>query len=387
MNTVILPPELLSIIVQHAAECDSTHDSYKKRLGTLSALSLVNRTFREIAQPLLVQKVVCRNPDELLAISDTGVTNKVRSLTYGEVLKFSGIFCSMGQFVNLTRLRVMYRSFDLQRLGEHQRESSLLGRGYRMQVLISPSDLATLAIESCSLSGWTDLILPQLVELSIEWSDITLPTVPSGEGSVDLFSTERFPSLRALALKNARLAGQGVERPPVDYSLACRLDCIVADRVYPLSNQPGILQTSSPYPSLGYPVPFLFELDPHRDTTSWGWGRLPLPFDPSILCAHVRIRLPCKSTPDPSQVETALSLAKALLVHSTALKELYLDLFPRNGKGGYVLGEDLEDKIMEFEDQATKKNVEIIWETHEEDWCRSLVSKEFWRRSRENRRE
>jgi len=52
-----LPPELLSSIIESAAECTSIYESCKARLQTLSALALVNRTFYQLAQPLLPLRI------------------------------------------------------------------------------------------------------------------------------------------------------------------------------------------------------------------------------------------------------------------------------------------------------------------------------------------
>ncbi|GAA5894352.1 uncharacterized protein JCM6883_003796 [Sporobolomyces salmoneus] len=209
-----------------------------------------------------------------------------------------------------------------------------------------------------------------------------IPTGPSGEGSVNFLSTARFPSLRALALQRVGYQGPGRESLSVDFRLASQLDCIVADRVYPTSPTGDPHHPTSPA-SLDYPIPCLFDLASFHKTTSW--GNPSIPSYPKLSQTHVRVRLSCKPTPSRFHVQTALSLMRTLLVHSTVLKKLYLDLFPRNGKGGYVLDEDSEEKMARLEIQARKKNVEIIWESHKDDWCASLMSKEFWRRSKEKK--
>lgn len=45
----------------------------------------------------------------------------------------------------------------------------------------------------------------------------------------------------------------------------------------------------------------------------------------------------------------------------------------------------MNGRIEKVEQLAERKKVEVIWENHEDDWCKSLVSKEFWRRSKENK--
>ncbi|GAA5986027.1 hypothetical protein JCM5350_005503 [Sporobolomyces pararoseus] len=139
--------------------------------------------------------------------------------------------------------------------------------------------------------------------------------------------------------------------------------------------------TSSLFPSPPPPpVPVLFDLDPRHTATSW--GRSSLAPNSSLSHSHIRIRLPCEPIPHRRQIEAALFLVETLLNESTVLEELYLDLYPRDGRRGYELDEELQERIRKLEDPNRKTKVEIIWENHEDDWCRSRVSKEFWRRSK-----
>ena len=49
------------------------------------------------------------------------------------------------------------------------------------------------------------------------------------------------------------------------------------------------------------------------------------------------------------------------------------------------MDKELEEEVRKLEEIAREKNIEIIWENQEDDWCRSRVSKEFWRRSKEKK--
>jgi len=100
---------------------------------------------------------------------------------------------------------------------------------------------------------------------------------------------------------------------------------------------------------------------------------------------HVRIRFPCERIAQDHQVEAALSFVDDLLGKSTVLEEIYLDIYPRGGRRDYVLSWKLGKKIKKLEELAKEKKVEIIWENHEDDWCRSRVTKEFWRRCKEKK--
>lgn len=53
-----LPPELLHQIVEDCYPYNSPLADYKRRRSTLSSLCLVNRQFRQIAQPLLPQMIM-----------------------------------------------------------------------------------------------------------------------------------------------------------------------------------------------------------------------------------------------------------------------------------------------------------------------------------------
>ncbi|GAA5964700.1 hypothetical protein JCM3765_004359 [Sporobolomyces pararoseus] len=121
-----LPPELLSSIVEQAAQCDSTYDSYRLRIRSLSALSLVNRTFRQLAQPLLPQKVWFRKENEVEEFRKIGKMVQVASLRYEQA---ENIVCtrSFEGFSFMTELRVRkVNDFDIMALNGHQLTSLTL---------------------------------------------------------------------------------------------------------------------------------------------------------------------------------------------------------------------------------------------------------------------
>ncbi|GAA5894379.1 uncharacterized protein JCM6883_003805 [Sporobolomyces salmoneus] len=367
-TTPSLPPELLSEITKYAAQYGSTFDSYKERLRKLSSLSLANQTFRELAQPLLAHKVYL-TPEASVKILQGDVAESVKSLAYDQEsgwpewrqIPFSA------RFVNLTELRVQRQYLDLLPLGGYQ-------------------NLARLAFEECHLAGWSNLVLPGLVELSLDEVTIFPSTEAPQKVLADFLSTSHFPSLRVLGTRSTRLERFMWDRILIDYSLACQLDCIVSNQVYDIHRRLADDHPLSFPTPFGYPGPFLFDLSHlrsfHTIISSIRTAGSP---DPLFSRTHVRIRLPCKPTPVRSAVKSAFCLAECLLGHSTALKELYLDFYPRDGPSDYELDQDLEGRITKLEDQAREKKVEIIWETHEDDWCKSFVSKEFWRRSKEKK--
>ncbi|GAA5894382.1 uncharacterized protein JCM6883_003806 [Sporobolomyces salmoneus] len=354
---ILLPLELLSTIIEYAAECDSTYDSYKEHLRALSSLSLVSRTVHDFAQPLLTEKVYCTTREQLEGVLQGNVAEKVKSLAYDQGGVFSKVFSKIlkfsSGFANLTELRVSRGVFDLSSLTGHQH-------------------LAKFGTFGCELGSWAGLVLPQLVELSIYSVIITDSALSSGD---NLLSISRFPSLRALALRSVMVFSPGEVEVSVNYSIARQLECMVADRMYPVSSQTDSLQPLSlPLPNV---VPLLYDLHPSPTWESWERQ--------AFSKTHVRIPLCREPVREPEEIETALTFMEALLDKSTILEELYVDLWCREGRGGDGLDKELAARIEKLESQAREKEVEIIWENYEVDWCRSLVSKEFWRRSKETK--
>ncbi|GAA5997945.1 hypothetical protein JCM5350_000044 [Sporobolomyces pararoseus] len=106
--------------------------------------------------------------------------------------------------------------------------------------------------------------------------------------------------------------------------------------------------STASFSPLPLPVPVVFDLDPCHAAVSWSHPSLV----PGIVLSHshVRIRLPCEPITHRRQIEAALFLVGTPLNEATVLKELYLDLYPRNGRRGYELDEELQERIRKLED-------------------------------------
>ncbi|GAA5913622.1 uncharacterized protein JCM6883_004024 [Sporobolomyces salmoneus] len=385
MSTRSIPPELLTMIIRDASECDSTYDSYKDRFQTLSSLSLVNTTFREIARPLFAQKIYLKGANDLRTLSGERLKGKISSLTF-EDTDIPSRRPSAECFALSSEWRIFRGSPIMLRLNNHQREVSVAtyneNRAKLIMVLSVLKDVTRLALESCQLREWKQLFLPQLVELSL--NGVTIRNYISFKRWDNLLSISRFPFLRALAIRGLSADSElGSQATVVEYRLLLQLDCIVADRVYLSSRQLGIPQPVCK--PLSYPMPFLHTYGPHpiekvQRVTSHTRKM-------ALSETHVRLHLERDRSPSPRprEIKDAFSFVEILLNESTVLEEIYLDLYPRDGKRGFVLDEKLAELIRRFEDQARKSNADIIWESHEDDWCNSLVSKEFWRRSKEKK--
>ncbi|GAA5964870.1 hypothetical protein JCM3765_005806 [Sporobolomyces pararoseus] len=104
-----LPPELLLQIIESTLPSIVNRDNYRKRQGSLLALSLVSKLFRSIAQPLLLETVQIKRPQdfERLSLSQSQKSGTTRHLLlllrkdYGNTLvleKVVGRFCGLRQF-------------------------------------------------------------------------------------------------------------------------------------------------------------------------------------------------------------------------------------------------------------------------------------------------
>lgn len=235
------------------------------------------------------------------------------------------------------------------------------------------TDLKRLSLEhgSIDLDAFRgDFVLPRLEELSLNQSGTYSDT---NARSPEIFTTSNFPSLRAIGVRiNAGRVSRSIY--PISQDFSSQLDRVVVDDV----------EACLP-PSIDTPIPnnLLFDMDGDCGTEAEDYNELrelPIPSLP-----RVRIRFDCRFTLIPARLHAHLDLIETFLTESNVLEELYLDLYPRDGRRGYTLIEELEERIRKIEELAKEKNVEISWESHEEDIIRSLVSKEFWKRCREEK--
>jgi hypothetical protein len=243
------------------------------------------------------------------------------------------------------------------------------------------SDLTRLALVNTYIyhDPSTYFALPSIVELTLE-NTILIVTDSYKSGTPLPFLTENhFPSLRALGLQGYSLTTLASASSPTTSphrSFLAQLDCITVDEDTQLRGLP-----------LRLSVPFLYDVDPAsfplfqtNRIVSQARLYLMINMESASTKTHVRIRFPCEPIAPDHQIEAALSFVDNLLIKSTLLEELYLDLYPRDGRRDYGLSQNLEKKIEKLEKLAKDKKVEIVWENHEDDWCRSRISKEFWRR-------
>ncbi|GAA5986608.1 hypothetical protein JCM5350_008315 [Sporobolomyces pararoseus] len=368
-----LPPELLSSIIELAADCTSVYESWDTRMDTLLSLTLVNKTFHNIAQLLIPEKFFFREDDDVVGepfeeFMRSEVTTNIKSLAFEPQ---RGAYCYnlpiLFGFENLTQLRLkLCTKMSLQTFKAHRHLSRLAV--YDGYFLYDPETDSNIA-------------LPSLVELSFEKVSLVMYGSPKAGATPPVLSESHVPSLKTLGV--AESAG----RPPKSFdhqdafsdSLLTRLDCLTTDNVP--------LQTAAP--DLPIPVPFLLDIVAERPSispSSCGISRALVFQMPSPSHSHHRIRLPSeRNSSDEEDIKSALEFAYKLVKESTILEELYLDLYPRDGRRVYVSKEASREEIKQLEEIAREENVEILWENHEDDWCRSRVSKEFWRRCKEKK--
>ncbi|GAA5838882.1 hypothetical protein JCM3766R1_004237 [Sporobolomyces carnicolor] len=338
-----LPTELLSTIIEYAATCDSTEESYQSRLEVLSSLALVNRTLHQIAQPLLPQKAAITSLTQERQPSDPIVTLEPAQ-----------------DFAGLSELRIVFAVLylrDLARLPQ----------------------LARLSLKNSDVEyGAEDISLSTVEELSLDCAQTMCL-----RGATDFLTIERFPSLRALAA----FGFDGwldefatVVQAKIAESLLSQLDCIVTDDIK------ALLRHEPPSPTSARPVvpPVLLDFACCDEDYASCWRTLAS--DSRLSNAHIRLRRACEPTLDRGCIDAALSAAEQLLKDSNVLEELYLDLLPRR-QGVYELDDELAASMDRIEDLGRQSKVKIVWESHQDDWCRSLVSKEFWKRCKAERDE
>ncbi|GAA5882514.1 hypothetical protein JCM16303_001775 [Sporobolomyces ruberrimus] len=357
-----LPPELVSRIVEYAATCDSTYSSYRQRQKTLASLTLVSCTFHEIVQPILPRDLWFRREGSFSAFCDnTALSEQVESFIWEHA---SSPAVAYGP-LPFRRLRQMYLTQII---------------GGPPEYLSDNQHLTRLAFSNCGFtlrSSNSSFVLPHLEELSLDNVRISV-RFAIGANEREFLTHSHFPSVRALGIQEAEVMDRESIGPleiPSDF--LAQLECVSIDKIKNLPpSQPS------------FPLPVLFDIDPRYAMHSW--GRSSLSPTSALSQAYVRIRITSstESIPHRREIEAALFLAESIIRDTPDLKQLYLDLYPRDRRRGYVLDNELEERIKVLEDPRRKKKVEIIWENHGDDMLKSLVSREFWkvcRREKEKR--
>ncbi|GAA6020228.1 hypothetical protein JCM11491_003855 [Sporobolomyces phaffii] len=332
MNT--LPPEIVAAIVDYAADCDSSYASYRARLDNLSAFSRVSRMFLDVARPRLAQVVHLeqRNPGEhrlnILA------NEKVQTLICRDPIAWLGFGARFKFIRDLAQSSVVCLDPDLTRLS--------------------------------------------IVRSIVYWRKLR-------PDPVSFFSSARFPALRALAVSRL-VTGSGDHetgfntKDPIPRSFLAQLECLVTD-------EPSLRGPLSDYDTAPLPpsIPYLFDVELRFESKPWSRSSTS---DLGLALAqpYVRVRVASDGVPRRGEIERALFLVEDLLAGSTVLKVLYLDLYPRDGTGGFDLDKDLCERIGRIEDPARKSRVEIVWEQRDDDWIQSRVSRDYWKRCRELKR-
>jgi len=88
-----LPPELLALIIESTVPHTFHSTTYRDRQRTLCSLSLVSKTFRSIAQPLLLEIVWIRSPEQLDLVPARGGQDRLGGLRVPCIIVTFGV-CS-----------------------------------------------------------------------------------------------------------------------------------------------------------------------------------------------------------------------------------------------------------------------------------------------------
>ncbi|GAA5882515.1 hypothetical protein JCM16303_001776 [Sporobolomyces ruberrimus] len=290
-----LPPELVSAVVHHVAEYDATFDSLKDRQTDVWALSLVNSTLHELAQPLLASIVHVHSARGLQHFEHRELSHKVTTLICSRSGDWArradtnmvSVSTSRFPFQFLRELRVKTTQFD------------------DFEALHGHEHLERLAFEDCKvLFAWANAIVPQLKELSLDTVDLEYPLANlNSPSSFHFLSSRGFPSLLALGTRDLRspiLGGPGGS----GYDKFLRqLDCIV-------TNDPELLIPSTL--KLSLPTPFLFELDTLDSTSLRSVFSEHLASSPSAR-SQLRIRIECESDPDHFEIQAFFDFVETIL--------------------------------------------------------------------------
>jgi hypothetical protein len=201
--------------------------------------------------------------------------------------------------------------------------------------------------------------LSKLVELTLERMALQVPRSYIVGTSPPVLSQRHFPALRTLGLYHDADRDPGLVN--VCPSLLAQLDCLT-------TNDPLFRDNNS-----AISLPVLFDVDCLDEALTLPESRL------RVLFPQVPSGIP------DYEIDDVLATVQDLLDNPGVLEELYLDITDGNGSARYALEGNVAERIRNMEDLAKEKEVEIIWENRTDDWCEGRVSKEFWRRSRENR--
>lgn len=338
----LLPPEILSLIIEFATSCDSTEESYRSRMKTLSSLALVNRNLHLFAQPLLARKIMLRSREGLNRLEEMDLIAAIESLTlvYCASSSHFGSDLEARNFAALRELRIWDGYFPIDDLAHLPREFlgafDVLSESATLDLMTSAprvTELVRLSLEDARVVIETGDALSNLEELSLD--NIT---VESNSGFSSFLSIERFPSLRALA---ARQLGRWDDvpyetvKPRIADSLLSQLDCIVANDLKPLLGD----DRSSSSASDRVVPPVLYDFDPfltmnasERSSRASGYP---------LSQTHIRFFPWYEGPPSREELEAAFTSIEMLLAESSVLEDVYLDLFLRTW--GAETGEGDED--------------------------------------------
>ncbi|GAA5874482.1 hypothetical protein JCM16303_005866 [Sporobolomyces ruberrimus] len=359
-----LPPELVSAIVDHAAECISSYSSWRDRQNTLYSLTLVNRTIRSTAQALLAKIVHIRldkDGDPVLA----GLPGQeARTLTYDvpeNTNRRPQIPTTMGS--NIPDYSIFRFKFirELRLVGVTLTPFSALDGHTHLERLSLISAGIEMELHDHTLS------LPRLVELSLDSALIFSDTRGL---ATTFFSRIIFPSLRALGIRKLPVLDRSsLSSPGIPSTVLSQLQCLTASI--------DLVKTHRTAESFPSPRLVLFVLEPQRRSNSPA-------YEASIKSAReIYSSFTIRSdndAPTTQQFKSTVVFVEEFINTSSKPEQLYLSKLWQKVMGNEELEEGARDAWTSLEKMAKEKSVEIIWEDDGDDPMRSLVSKEFWER-------
>ncbi|GAA5916383.1 uncharacterized protein JCM6883_000625 [Sporobolomyces salmoneus] len=341
-----LPPELLRKVIESAVPHTFHSSNYGDRQATLCSLSLVSQTFREIAQPLLLEIVSIKWDEQIKFLLDTRDTDAgIKELIAGPdaSAELVGEFLRRWKgFQSLAIECLDYDEIDLTVLNQHTKLAALQlsGPGHGIERLHAPH-------------------FPFLRSLTLDWQAI--------QSSVRfLLTPDVLPSLRALGLQdlnstNARqLKHIGLAR------LLPQLDAIFMSQSLYCHTHNDLFSGYSPR----------ILVDIHEAT-------LTLPSAPEILMPVQHLRITTAAMEASEFFQGLRDLLVACKEPNTmSLKSIYFDLSLHPSRI------ESPEPVVEMEQamkEAKEAGLEVVFELEPSSTADCYISRVFWDRQRRSR--
>ncbi|GAA5892371.1 uncharacterized protein JCM6883_007335 [Sporobolomyces salmoneus] len=364
-----LPPELLRKVIESTVPHTFHSSTYRDRQSTLRSLSLVSRTLRAIAQPLLLEIVYFNSDEEIKLLLETrenhtGIQELIAgSNPYADVVEEFLRRWKGFQSVSIERLD--HDPIDLKFLVRHTSKSSDLSTLNLEEVPTCSSSVAALVNLQLIGSGFHYTAREPLTSLQ----SLTLDFRALDSSVPLLLDPEVLPSLQALGLNSVTNDEELRQLGATNLSrLLPQLDAIgFPSSLYRL----GISSLFSGYSSR-------ILVDIHYRTLA-----LPGLLQSLAFARHIRIQ-DSKTFSFKASAATLNLLAVCRESENSSLGSIYL---PLEWHPSRVQSTDIMTEMQQVIKEGEKAGVEVVFESQSHSYLDYYVSREFWARQRKTRKE